>query len=78
MHFGELRKSVWCADEEENIADQLGLGSGTADADLEDLQKAAEAQIVVLQGLIGRYAPLLLGICTDRCERVDSRQAPPP
>lgn len=53
-------------DEEEDIGAQLGVGGIAADAELDALKEAAEAEIVSANNLLGCYAPLLAAICHNR------------
>ena len=52
--------------EDEDIAAQLGVGSLAADVELDALRDAAEGEVVGMKNLLGRYAPLLAGICHNR------------
>ncbi len=49
-----------------DIAAQLGVGAAAADAELDALKEAAEAEIMAPGGLIGRYAPLVAAFCHNR------------
>jgi len=51
---------------EGDIAAQLGVGAAAADAELDALKEAAEAEIMAPGGLIGRYAPLVAAFCHNR------------
>lgn len=42
---------------------QMGLGGASADAELDELVEAAEAQILHGQTLVGRYGALLADFC---------------
>ena len=66
MH-GHLTGSKKDADEEEDIAAQLGVGSLAADVELDALKDAAEGEIVGMHNLLARYAPLLAALCHNRC-----------
>lgn len=48
---------------EDDIAAQLGVGSAAADAELDRLKDAAEAEIMARGNLIGRFAKLLSDFC---------------
>ena len=53
--------------EDEDIAAQLGAGSLMADVELDALKDAAEGEILAMLNLVGRYAPLLVAHCHNRC-----------
>ena len=53
--------------EDEDIAAQLGVGSLTADVELDALKDAAEGEILAMHNLVGRCAPLLVALCHNRC-----------
>ena len=54
------------AGSEDDIAAQLGVGAAAADAELDALKEAAEAEILAPGGLIGRFAPLVAAFCHNR------------
>ena len=55
------------AEEDADIAAQLGVGSLAADVELDALKDAAEGEILGMHNLLARYAPLLAALCHNRC-----------
>jgi hypothetical protein len=52
--------------EKDNISAQLGVGSAAADAELDRLKDATEAEILARTNLIGRFAPLVAAFSHQR------------
>lgn len=53
-------------DENEDINAELGVGSVAADAELDAMKEASEAQILSANGLLGPYARMVATCCRDR------------
>lgn len=51
---------------EEDIAAQLGVGSGLGDMELEGLKEAVEAESCAASSFLGSYGPLLVRLCHDK------------
>ena len=54
------------AQQEDDIATQLGTGAAAADAELDALKEAAEADLLARRNLVGRFAPLVAAFCHQR------------
>ena len=53
-------------DDKEDINAELGVGSVAADAELDAMKEACEAQILAAQSLLGPYAKLAAAMCRHR------------
>ncbi len=53
-------------EEEEDIGAQLGVGSVAADAELDSLKEAAEAEILAAKSLLGGLSQVVATFCHNR------------
>lgn len=59
-------KGGGASEEDEDINAELGVGSVAADAELDAMKEACEAQILAAQSLLGPYSRLVSAVCRQR------------